>query len=87
MSLSRREFLQMLAMAGVAGAGLGGRNSAHAAAPANLYEVPSFGNVSLLHFTDCHAQLIPTYFREPNINIGVGGSRGKAPHLGRRGAA
>ena len=81
MSLSRREFLQMLAMAGVAGAGLGGRNSAHAAAPTNLYEVPSFGNVSLLHFTDCHAQLIPTYFREPNINIGVGGSRGKAPHL------
>ncbi|MEK7697521.1 MAG: twin-arginine translocation signal domain-containing protein, partial [Pseudomonadota bacterium] len=81
MSLSRREFLQMLAMAGVTGAGLGGRNSAHAAAPANLYEVPSFGNVSLLHFTDCHAQLMPVYFREPNINIGVDGSRGKAPHL------
>ena len=81
MSLSRREFLQMLAMAGVAGTGLGGRHNAHAAAPTNLYEVPPFGNVSLLHFTDCHAQLIPTYFREPNINIGVGGSRGKAPHL------
>ena len=27
-----------------------------------------------------HAQLIPTYFREPNINIGVDGSRA-APHL------
>ncbi len=78
MSLSRREFLQMLALAGAAGFGLGGRNSAHAA---DLYDVPSFGNVSLLHFTDCHAQLMPVYFREPSINLGVGGSRGKAPHL------
>jgi len=78
MSLSRREFLQMLAVAGAAGFGLGGRNSAHAA---DLYDVPAFGNVSLLHFTDCHAQLMPVYFREPNINIGVGSMRGKAPHL------
>ncbi len=81
MSLSRREFLQMLAMAGAAGMGLGGRNTAYAASPANLYDVPTFGNVSLLHFTDCHAQLMPVYFREPNVNIGVAGSRGKAPHL------
>ncbi len=80
MSLSRREFLQMLALAGAAGMGLGGR-TARAASPANLYDVPAFGNVSLLHFTDCHAQLMPVYFREPNINLGVGGSRGKAPHL------
>ena len=47
MSLSRREFLQMLAMAGVAGTGLGGRHSAHAAAPANLYEVPPFSSETL----------------------------------------
>jgi len=80
MSLSRREFLQMLALAGAAGMGLGGR-TARAASPANLYDVPAFGNVSLLHFTDCHAQLMPVYFREPSINLGVGGSRGKAPHL------
>ncbi|TAM43843.1 MAG: thiosulfohydrolase SoxB [Gammaproteobacteria bacterium] len=80
MSLSRREFLQMLALAGTAGMGLSGR-TARAASPANLYDVPAFGNVSLLHFTDCHAQLMPVYFREPNINLGVGGSRGKAPHL------
>jgi sulfur-oxidizing protein SoxB len=78
MSLSRREFLQMLAIAGVAG--LGAR-TARAAAPANLYDVPPFGNVSLLHFTDCHAQLMPVYFREPNINIGVAEMRGKAPHV------
>ena len=83
-SLSRREFLQMLAAASAAGMGLGcsnGANAGRSAAPGNLYEVAPFGNVSLLHFTDCHAQLKPSYFREPSINIGVSGSTGKAPHL------
>lgn len=32
-----------------------------------LYDIPAFGNVSLLHFTDCHAQLLPVYYREPSI--------------------
>ena len=36
---------------------------------------------SLLHFTDCHAQLLPIYFREPNVNLGVGAAAGKPPHL------
>jgi len=83
-SLSRREFLQMLAAASAAGVGLGCSNGASAGRntqPGNLYEVAPFGNVSLLHFTDCHAQLKPIYFREPSINIGVSGSAGKAPHL------
>ncbi len=83
-SLSRREFLQMLAAAGTAGAGLGCNNGANAGRntqPGKLYEVAPFGNVSLLHFTDCHAQLKPIYFREPSINIGVSGSVGQAPHL------
>ncbi len=46
-----------------------------------LYRVPAFGNASLLHFTDCHAQLLPIHFREPSVNIGVGEASGKAPHL------
>jgi sulfur-oxidizing protein SoxB len=36
-----------------------------------LYDLPKFGNVSFLHFTDCHAQLRPIRFREPSVNMGV----------------
>ena len=46
-----------------------------------FYATPSFGNVQLLHFTDCHAQLLPAYFREPSVNIGIGRARGQPPHL------
>ena len=86
MSLSRREFLQMLAMGAAAGlvfeGGPGGRQAfAGSKKPGSLYDVAPFGNVTLLHMTDSHAQLLPTYFREPNINIGVGAARGKPPHL------
>jgi sulfur-oxidizing protein SoxB len=50
-------------------------------APSDLYETPKFGNVTLMHITDCHAQLNPVYFREPNVNLGLGSAYGKAPHL------
>jgi sulfur-oxidizing protein SoxB len=66
--LQRREFLQLLALAAAAGAALRPRTS-DAQAAAELYDVPRFGNVSFLHLTDTHAQLMPVYFREPNINL------------------
>ena len=83
MSLSRREFMQLLAAASAAGMALDHRDALAASAGAGerLYDVPGFGNVSFLHFTDCHAQLTPVYFREPSMNLGVGGATGKAPHL------
>jgi sulfur-oxidizing protein SoxB len=43
--------------------------------------MPAFGNARILHFTDCHAQLNPIYFREPSVNLGIGDAFGKAPHL------
>ncbi|HEY9066734.1 MAG TPA: thiosulfohydrolase SoxB [Burkholderiaceae bacterium] len=82
MSLTRREFVQALGAASTAGMALGRHADADAqAAERALYELPRFGNVSFLHMTDCHAQLLPIRFREPNVNIGVGAMRGKLPHL------
>ncbi|SEJ45048.1 sulfur-oxidizing protein SoxB [Pseudooceanicola nitratireducens] len=46
-----------------------------------LLEFDTFGNVSLIHVTDIHAQLKPIYFREPSINLGVGGNKGEVPHI------
>ena len=82
MNLTKREFLQVIGAGAVAGLGLGRYAQADAAtAAAGLYDVARFGNVSFLHMTDCHAQLNPIYFREPNINIGVGSMKGRLPHL------
>jgi sulfur-oxidizing protein SoxB len=78
--MQRREFLRLLALAAAAGASLRPGTSAAQAADA-LYEVPSFGNVSLLHITDSHAQLLPVYFREPSVNLGAGEAEGRVPHL------
>lgn len=82
MNLSKREFLQVMGAASVAGMGLGRWASADAATASNaLYDVPRFGNVSLLHMTDCHAQLKPIHFREPSVNLGIGDMKGRLPHL------
>jgi sulfur-oxidizing protein SoxB len=81
-SLSRRDFLQVLGAASVAGLALGKYADADAAtAQRGLYELPRFGQVSLLHMTDCHAQLLPIHFREPSVNLGVAAMRGRLPHL------
>lgn len=81
MTMTRREFLEVLAVAAASGMALDSRQALAGEVPKNFYELPKFGNVSFMHFTDCHAQLMPVYFREPNVNIGVGAALGKAPHL------
>ena len=55
-------------------------NRAHAQGT-RFYDLPRFGNVHVLHFTDCHAQLLPIWFREPNVNLGIADSSGRPPHL------
>lgn len=78
--MTRREFLEALA-AGIA-AGVAVTAGAAADAPEDFYRLPRpVGKVSLLHFTDCHAQLLPVHFREPDVNIGVGSARNEPPHL------
>ena len=84
--ISRRDFLQvgMAASAVVGASGFG--NWAKLAARQKLtqdklLEFGKFGNVSLIHITDIHAQLKPIYFREPEVNIGVGPNRGLVPHI------
>jgi sulfur-oxidizing protein SoxB len=84
--LDRREFLNILAIAAAGGFAIDTRDAlamrgASAPQAASMYDLPRFGNVHLLHMTDCHAQLLPIYFREPNVNLGVGAAAGKAPHL------
>ena len=81
MSMSRREFLEVLAVAAAGGMALDSREALAGTVPKNFYELPKYGNVSFMHFTDCHAQLLPVYFREPSVNIGVGAANGKVPHL------
>jgi sulfur-oxidizing protein SoxB len=80
-SMNRREFLQILAAASAAGIALDSRPLLAAGNADAFYDLPRFGNVHLMHFTDCHAQLMPIWFREPNVNLGVGTALGKAPHL------
>jgi len=81
MSMSRREFLQMLAIASASGLALNSKSAFSAGNSGGFYDLPAYGNVSIMHFTDCHAQLKPIYFREPNVNIGLASSLGKPPHL------
>jgi sulfur-oxidizing protein SoxB len=82
MNLSKREFVQILGAASVAGMALGRHADADAAtAQRGLYDIAPFGNVSLLHMTDCHAQLKPIHFREPSVNLGIASMQGQLPHL------
>lgn len=81
--LTRRDFLQVTA----ATAALVGGLPIHKLAAQQLIteekilEFSAVGQVTLLNFTDCHAQLMPLYFREPSMNFGVGNAYGKPPHI------
>ncbi len=84
--ISRRDFLQvsMAASALVGTSGFG--NWAKLAAQQSLtqdqlLDFDTFGNISLIHITDIHGQIKPIYFREPSVNIGVGGNKGAVPHV------
>ena len=79
--MDRREFLNVLAAAAAAGFPLSARAALAQVNATAMYDIAPFGNVSLLHFTDCHAQLLPIYFREPSVNLGFGDFAGKPPHL------
>jgi sulfur-oxidizing protein SoxB len=78
--MDRREFVRLLGMAAAAGLPISQASDTQAATD-GFYNLPRFGNVHLLHFTDCHAQLLPIHFREPSVNIGIGSAAGKLPHL------
>ena len=80
--MNRRDFLQGIAAAAAAGLPIDSARALDGTAGASFYDrVAPFGNVSLLHYTDCHAQLLPVYYREPNVNLGVGSAWGQPPHL------
>ena len=84
--ISRRDFMQTsmaaAALYGSSGFGNWSRLAAQQLMTQDkLLEFDTFGNVSLIHITDIHAQLKPIYFREPSVNIGVGGNKGAVPHI------
>jgi sulfur-oxidizing protein SoxB len=83
MSITRRKFIEMLGLAaGTATlASLTPAALAKSLKPGNLLRFPAQGNITLVHTTDTHAQLVPIYYREPDTNIGVGEDKGQPPHI------
>ncbi|MCP5074278.1 MAG: thiosulfohydrolase SoxB [Rhodobacteraceae bacterium] len=84
--ISRRDFLQATvatsAIYGASGVGNWARLGAQQVLTQDqLLQFNTTGNVTLIHITDIHAQLKPIYFREPEINLGVGDVNGLPPHV------
>ena len=77
MKIRRRDFLKLSGAALSAGM----IRAARAADTPSIYDLEHFGNARILHITDTHAQLLPVYFREPSVNIGIGAMAGQPPHL------
>ena len=73
--------MQVLGAGVMAGLPMGSYAQTHAGDAEGLYDMPRFGQVSFLHMTDCHAQLLPVHFREPHMNLGLGKANGQLPHL------
>ena len=78
MTIRRRDFLKLTGAAALSG---GLPRIARGADAASVYDLERFGNARILHLTDTHAQLLPVYFREPSVNVGIGAMQGKPPHL------
>ena len=74
--MNRREFLQIMIAAYIAGF----KGNSHADNSVN-YDYHFDSDLRLLHITDTHAQLNPSFFREPNINLGTGINKNKPPHI------
>ena len=80
--LSRREFIYMMSVLGAAPVFANSHTRmTNTNKLEDYYKLKSFGNVRLLHMTDSHAQLMPVYFREPSVNLGLHGNYGKPPHI------
>lgn len=84
--ISRRDFLQVgmaaSALVGASGFGNWAKLAAQQALTQDqLLQFDTFGNVSLIHITDIHAQMKPIFFREPSVNLGVGDNKGAVPHI------
>jgi sulfur-oxidizing protein SoxB len=78
MTIRRRDLLKFASAAALSG---GLPRIGRAADTASVYDLERFGNARILHITDTHAQLLPVYFREPSVNLGVGEMLGRPPHL------
>ena len=78
--LERRTFLKLIGFAATGSLAVG-QGEAKAESLDTLYDLPMQGKARILHTTDIHAQLLPVYYREPNVNLGVGPAEGKLPHM------
>jgi sulfur-oxidizing protein SoxB len=79
--ISRRDVLQVGAAAAALLAGTPLARAQQRLTQNDLFKFDALGNVTLLHVADIHGQLLPVYFREPSVNLGVGEARRLPPHL------
>ena len=83
-TFNRRQFVKLMAAIAAVGsipAVHSARALSNKSAPAGFYDKPMEGDARILHITDVHGQLLPVYFREPNVNLGVGSAYGRFPHI------